>query len=85
MLRRFFRRERPWYVEPWDVPEETKYEAAGFPTINPLLWRVIGSKLWRQHEAFDGTYDVGDMLDALEYLDTKDENERRYRESLKKA
>ena len=84
MLRGFFRRSRPWFVDPYEQPEDAKFEAVGFPTLNPLLWRVIGSKLWQQHEAFDGTYDVGDMLDALEYLDTKAENDRRYQESLAK-
>jgi len=43
------------------------------------VWRVIGAGLWRQHEAFDGTYDVGDLAEALEYLDVKEENEARMR------
>jgi hypothetical protein len=35
--------------------------------------------LWRHHETFDGTYDVGDLLEVLEFLDVKEENERRQR------
>lgn len=50
-----------------------------FPSLDPLLWRVVGSGMWKQHEAYDGTYDVGDLLDAIEYLSIKDENERRHR------
>jgi len=43
------------------------------------LWRPIAAGLWRQHEIFDGTYDIGDLLDVLEFLDVKEENERRQR------
>jgi hypothetical protein len=32
---------------------------------------------------FDGTYDIGDLLDVLEYLDVKEENTRRYQASIK--
>ncbi len=55
-----------------------------FPTLNPLLWRPVAAGLWRQHETYDGTYDVGDLLDVLEFLDVKEENERRYRASVSK-
>lgn len=47
--------------------------------MNPLLWRPVSAGLWRQHETYDGTYDVGDLLDVLEFLDVKDENEKRHR------
>jgi hypothetical protein len=50
----------------------------GYPTLNPLLWRPVAAGLWRHRELFDGTYDVQDLADALEYLDVKEENERRY-------
>ena len=44
----------------------------------------MAAGLWRQHETFDGTYDIGDLIDVLEFLDVKDENERRYRDTLAK-
>jgi hypothetical protein len=50
-----------------------------------LLWRPVAAGLWRQYELYDGTYDIGDLLDALEYLDVKEENERRHRASLKQG
>jgi hypothetical protein len=53
--------------------------------LNPLAWRPVAAGLWRQHELFDGTYDIGDLLDVLEFLEVKTENERRYRASLKPA
>jgi hypothetical protein len=58
--------------------EEPGYDPVAFPTIDPLIWRPIAAGLWQQHEAFDGTYDVQDLCDVLEFLDTKDENQRRY-------
>ena len=38
----------------------------------------MAAGLWRQHEIFDGTYDLQDLCDALEFLDVKEENARRY-------
>lgn len=62
--------------------EAVGFEPMAFPTLNPLIWRVIASGLWRQCEATNGTYDIDDLLDALEYLDVKEENERRQQRSL---
>jgi hypothetical protein len=52
-----------------------------FPTINPLAWRPVSAGLWQHHQLFDGTYDVGDLSDVLEFLDVKEENERRSQEA----
>jgi len=46
--------------------------------LNPLVWRPVAAGLWQQHEMFDGTYDVQDLCDVLEFLDVKEENNRRY-------
>jgi hypothetical protein len=35
---------------------------------------------WRQHEVFDGTYIVDDLIDWHEMKIVKNENERRFRE-----
>jgi hypothetical protein len=45
-----------------------------------MVWRPVAAGLWRQHETFDGTYDVQDLFDALEFLDVKEENQRRLAE-----
>jgi hypothetical protein len=66
------------------LDEDTASNAAPFPTLNPFLWQPVAAGLWRQHELFDGTYDIGDLLDVLEYLDVKSENERRCREATRK-
>jgi hypothetical protein len=47
--------------------------------LNPLLWRPVAAGLWRHHEIHDGTYDVVDLYEALEFLETKEENEKRFR------
>ncbi len=36
--------------------------------------------LWRQHETWDGTYTLSDLLDAHEMMAVKAENERRFEE-----
>lgn len=48
-----------------------------FPTLDPLLWRPVAAGLWRQHELWDGTYDVQDLADVLEFLEVQEENRRR--------
>lgn len=49
-----------------------------FPTINPLIWRPVAAGLWTHRELRDGVFDMGDLCDVLEFLDVKEENERRH-------
>jgi hypothetical protein len=35
---------------------------------------------WKQHEVYDGTYDITDLLDWHEIQSVKSENQRRYEE-----
>lgn len=37
--------------------------------------------MWRQHELWDGTYTFDDLLDMVELLQVKNENERRSQEA----
>jgi hypothetical protein len=62
------------------VEEPPAYDPEPFPTINAMVWRPVAAGLWRQCEMFDGTYDVQDLADVLEYLEIKDENTRRFEE-----
>lgn len=48
-----------------------------FPTLDALCWTPVAASLWRQHEISDGTYDLQDLLDVLEFLEVKNENQRR--------
>lgn len=38
--------------------------------------------MWKQHETWDGTYTLGDLLDAHEIMAVKAENERRQQEMI---
>ena len=37
----------------------------------------VSAGMWRQHELWDGTYTLDDLLDIVEVLQVKAENERR--------
>lgn len=39
--------------------------------------------MWKQHEVWDGTYNLDDLLDAHEIMQVKYENERRAIEASK--
>jgi hypothetical protein len=80
----FLRAERNRLIAA-SAAEDLRFEPMPFPTLNPLAWCPVAAGLWRQHELYDGTYDIGDLLDVLEFLEVKTENERRYRASLKPA
>jgi len=59
--------------------EDVSWDPVPFPTLDALVWTPVAAGLWRQHEISDGTYTIRDLLDVLEFLDVKAENERRYR------
>jgi len=40
--------------------------------------------MWKQHEVWDGTYSLDDLLDAHEIMAVKSENERRASEAAQK-
>lgn len=42
-----------------------------------FLFAPVEAGLWRQHELWDGTYALSDLLDAHEMLLIRFENERR--------
>ena len=52
--------------------------------VDEWLYIPVASGMWRQHELWDGTYTFDDMLDLIEILQVKSENERRSIESAKK-
>jgi len=43
----------------------------------------VTAGLWKQHETFDGTYDLDDLLDAHELLDTNAINKIRAQEAAR--
>lgn len=42
-----------------------------------FLFRPVIAGMWRQHQLWDGTYTVDDLLDAHEALDASEENRHR--------
>ena len=49
--------------------------------VDDLLFVPVTAGLWKQHETWDGTYDLDDLLDIVEVLKVKNENERRANEA----
>ena len=46
-----------------------------------MAFLPVSAGLWRQHELWDGTYTLGDLLDVLELLALQAENRRRAAEN----
>jgi hypothetical protein len=40
--------------------------------------------MWKQHEVYDGTYNLNDLLDAHEILAVKSENQARAAEAIER-
>lgn len=76
--RRFFRRKQLDFEAvsevDWIVAEPANYDA--------FLFAPVVAGIWRQHELWDGTYSLEDLLDAHEMMVVKGENERRHQEML---
>ena len=71
----FFRRKRP--VLRGRSAEERNREALILhaPNLDEFLFLPVAAGLWRQHELWDGTYTLDDLLDAAELIVIRRENE----------
>ena len=38
------------------------------PNLDAFLFLPVSAGLWRQHELWDGTYTIDDLLDAVELI-----------------
>ena len=54
-----------------------------YPNLDAFLFLPVAAGLWRQHELWDGTYTLDDLLDAVELIRVKRENEYRALEAMK--
>ncbi len=52
------------------------------PNLDEFLFLPVAAGMWRQHELWDGTYTLDDLLDAVELLQVTRENEARAREAV---
>ena len=49
--------------------------------LDAFLFLPVAAGMWKQHELWDGTYTLDDLLDAIELIAVRRENEYRAREA----
>ena len=67
-----FRRRRVGFVSrpPGFIPAEAA-------NIDEMAFLPVAPGYWRQHEMWDGTYTLDDLMDILELMQVSNENQRR--------
>ena len=50
---------------------------ASCPNVDEFLFLPVAAGCWRQHELWDETYTLDDLLDITELIRVRRENERR--------
>ena len=55
------------------------------PNLDEFLFLPVSAGLWKQHELWDGTYTLDDLLDAVELISIKHENEWRAMNQLRSS
>ena len=51
------------------------------PNIDEFLFLPVAAGFWRQHELWDGTYTLDDLLDIVELIRVRNENQARAMEA----
>ena len=51
--------------------------------MDEFLFLPVSVGMWKQHELWDGTYTLDDLLDIVELIRVKRENERRAAEAAR--
>ena len=51
--------------------------------MDEFLFLPVAAGHWRQHELWDGTYTLDDLLDIVDLIRVKRENERRAAEAAR--
>ena len=69
---RFFRRRR---VE--CSTRQSEYVPVICPNIDEFLFLPVALGYWKQHELWDGTYTLDDLLDIAELVEVRNINEAR--------
>ena len=74
----FFRRRRD------GLPSRRPgFDPACAPNLNEFLFLPVAAGLWKQHELWDGTYTLDDLLDIIELIHIRRENEIRAAEAAR--
>ena len=55
------------------------------PNLDEFLFAPVSAGLWRQHEFWDGTYTLDDLLDIVELIRIRRENEYRAAEAIREG
>ena len=53
------------------------------PNLDEFLFLPVSAGMWKQHELWDGTYILDDLLDAVELIRVKRENEARAADAVR--
>ena len=53
------------------------------PNIDEFLFLPVAAGMWRQHELWDGTYTLDDLLDIVETIRVRRENKKRAAEAAR--
>ena len=53
------------------------------PNLDEFLFLPVSAGMWQQHELWDGTYILDDLLDAVELIRVKRENEARAADAVR--
>ena len=53
------------------------------PNVDEFLFLPVSAGMWQQHELWDGTYTLDDLLDIVELIRVKHENEYQAMETMK--
>ena len=53
------------------------------PNVDEFAFLPVTAGMWRQHELWDGTYTLDDLLDAVEVIRVRRENEARAAEAAR--
>ena len=53
------------------------YVPARCPNIDEFLFLPVAAGMWKQHELWDGTYTLDDLLDIAELIRVRRESENR--------
>ena len=69
---RFFQRRRVGFVS-----RPPGFILAEAVNIEEMAFLPVASGYWRQHEMWDGTYTLDDLMDIVEMMQVTAENQRR--------
>ena len=58
------------------------YEPLSCPNVDEFLFLPVAAGMWQQHELWDGTYTLDDLLDIAELIRVRRENEYRSAEMI---